>query len=158
MTETRFSAGLLPYRLTDSGPEVFLVHMAGPFWAHKDDGSWSVAKGEYDPGSERPEDVAAREFVEEVGRPVPTGPWQDLGEIHMASARKYVRTFAVVTDEELSFVSSNLFELEWPRGSGNIQQFPETDAAAWFGLTQAREKILSGQLPILDRMAQLLDR
>lgn len=146
----RFSAGLLPYRSTDQGAEVFLVHMAGPIWGHRDDGSWSLAKGEYEPGLEDPADVAAREFTEEVGIPVPSGDWVDLGDVYMPRSHKTVRTYAVATAEHLAFVSSNLFEMEWPRGSGRIQQYPETDGAAWFSLAKSRSKILSGQLPILD--------
>lgn len=152
----RYSAGLLPYRIRPSGPEVFLVHMAGPIWGHKDDGAWSVAKGEYNPEIEDPVEVAAREFAEEVGSPPPQGEWRDLGEIHMSRARKYVRTFAVATDEHLRFVSSNLFKMEWPPHSGQFRQFPETDAAAWFDTAVARQKLLTGQRPIIDRLVALL--
>jgi predicted NUDIX family NTP pyrophosphohydrolase len=144
----RFSAGLLPYRVSG---EVFLVHMAGPYWAHKDDGAWSVAKGEYDPSREDPKEVAAREFGEEVGAPAPRGTWTDLGETPMPSGKR-VRVFAVLTDEPLAFVSSNLFEMEWPPLSGRIQRFPETDGAGWFGVEQARTKIVRGQVPILDSL------
>ena len=152
----RYSAGLLPYRSSPDAPEVFLVHMAGPFWGHLDDGSWSLAKGEYDPEVEDPRDVAAREFTEEVGIPVPHGDWADLGEVYMPRSHKTVRTYAVATDDDLTFVSSNMFEMEWPRGSGQIQQFPETDDAGWFDLELAKRKILSGQLPIIDLLAEHL--
>jgi predicted NUDIX family NTP pyrophosphohydrolase len=145
----RFSAGLLPYRNGPAGVEVFLVHMAGPYWQHKDEGAWSIAKGEYDPGVEDPWAVARREFAEEVGRPAPQGPAVDLGEHRMPSGKR-VRVFAVETDEDLAFLSSNLFEMEWPPRSGRMQQFPETDGAAWFDLPTARMKLVSGQVPVLD--------
>ncbi len=148
----KFSAGLLPWR---PGPEVFLVHMAGPYWAHKEDGAWSVAKGEYDPAVEDPREVAAREFAEEVGMPAPVGQWLDLGVIRMPSGKR-VRTYAVATEADLHFVSSNLFELEWPPGSGQVQQFPETDRAQWWDLTRARTKLVAGQLPILDLLEAAL--
>jgi predicted NUDIX family NTP pyrophosphohydrolase len=150
----RFSAGLLPFR---PGPEVFLVHMAGPYWAHKDDGAWSIAKGEYDPAGEDPREVAAREFAEEVGLPAPSGQWLDLGEVRMPSGKR-VRTYAVATDVDLYFVSSNLFELEWPPRSGKIEQFPETDGAQWWDLEQARSKLVAGQLPILDLLEAALGK
>lgn len=145
----RFSAGLLPFRRGEAGIEVFLVHMAGPYWAHKDDGAWSIAKGEYDPAAEDPWAVAQREFGEEVGMPAPAGQPLDIGE-HRLPSGKRVRTFAVQTDEELVFVSSNSFTMQWPPHSGQMQQFPETDAAGWFGLEVARRKLVSGQVPILE--------
>ena len=149
----RFSAGLLPYRRTPAGIEVFLVHMAGPYWAHKDEGAWSIAKGEYHPDAEDPWAVARREFAEEVGRAAPHGPVVDIGEHRMPSGKR-VRVFAVETDEDLAFVSSNLFEMEWPPRSGQMQEFPETDGAAWFDLPTALVKVVSGQVPILEAFAK----
>ncbi len=151
----RFSAGLVPVRRSADGLEVFLVHMAGPYWAHKDDGAWSIAKGEYDPTVEDARVVAAREFEEEVGRPAPGGEWLDAGETRMPSG-KCVRAFAVETDEDLAFVSSNLFDMEWPPHSGQMQQFPETDNAQWFTLEDARVKIVSGQRPILEAVNSVI--
>jgi predicted NUDIX family NTP pyrophosphohydrolase len=151
----RHSAGLLPWRRGERGVELFLVHMAGPYWAHKDDGAWSIAKGEYDPGVEDPWQVAQREFTEEVGLPAPPGDPIDIGEHRMPSGKR-VRVFLVRTDLELHFVSSNLFEMEWPRGSGTIAQFPETDDAQWFALERARHKLVSGQVPILDLVIRAL--
>ena len=144
----RYSAGLLPVRRTPAGPEIFLVHMAGPYWAHKDAGAWSIAKGEYDPVTEEPWQVALREFGEEVGMPAPEGPVTDLGEHRMPSGKR-VRVFLVETTQDLRFVSSNLFAMEWPRGSGALQEFPETDAAGWFSLDEAAVRLVSGQAPIL---------
>lgn len=136
--------------------EVFLVHMSGPYWAHKDDGAWSIAKGEYDPAIEQPEAVARREFAEEVGRPAPSGECRDAGEFRMPSGKR-VRVFAVETDDDLSFVSSNLFTMEWPPRSGRMQEFPETDAAAWFDLETAQVKLVSGQVPVLAALAKAVD-
>lgn len=144
----RHSSGLLPVRHTASGPEIFVVHMAGPYWAHKDSEAWSIAKGEYDPATEDPWQVALREFGEEVGMQAPEGPVTDIGEHRMPSGKR-VRVFLVETTLELRFVSSNLFSMEWPRGSGRIQEFPETDGAAWFSLDEAEGRLVSGQLPIL---------
>ena len=151
----RHSAGLLPWRRTAIGVEIFLVHMAGPYWAHKDDGAWSIAKGEYDPETEDPWAVAQREFGEEVGLPAPGGEPRDIGEHRMPSGKR-VRVFLVETSEELHFVSSNMFEMEWPRGSGTIAEFPETDDARWFDLATAGRKLVSGQVPILGRVADAL--
>lgn len=151
----RFSAGLLPFRRSDDGLVVFLVHMAGPYWAHKDDGAWSIAKGEYDPEAEDPWQVAQREFTEEVGLAPPPGPRIDIGE-HVMPSGKRVRVFAVQTSVDLRFVSSNLFEMEWPRGSGQMAQFPETDGAGWFDLDSAEQKIVSGQRGILAQFRALM--
>ena len=144
----RHSAGLLPMRRTTGGVEIFLVHMAGPYWAHKDVGSWSIAKGEYDPACEDPWQVALREFGEEVGMPAPEGPVTDLGEHRMPSGKR-VRVFLVETTQGLRFASSNLFSMEWPPGSGRLEQFPETDDAAWYSLEEAASRLVSGQLAIL---------
>lgn len=152
----RFSAGLVPVRRSADGLEVFLVHMAGPYWAHKDDGAWSIAKGEYDPTSEDARAVAAREFEEEVGRPAPGGEWLDAGETTMPSGKR-VRAFVVETDQDLAFVNSNLFDMEWPPRSGQMQRFPETDDAQWFPLAAAKVKIVSGQRPILEAVSGVID-
>lgn len=150
-----FSAGLLPFRGSAVGPVVFLVHMGGPFWAAKDDGAWSIAKGEYVPGEEEPRQVARREFMEEVGRAPPEGTYLDLGETRMRNGKR-VRAFAVETAEELSFVASNLFTMEWPPGSGRRQEFPEVDRAAWFTVAEARAKLVPGQVPILEEFVRVV--
>jgi predicted NUDIX family NTP pyrophosphohydrolase len=150
-----FSAGLVPFRSTDAGLVVFLVHMSGPFWAAKEDGAWSIAKGEYIPGEEEPRQVARREFMEEVGRPPPHGTYLDLGETRMRNGKR-VRAFAVETDEELSFVASNLFTMEWPPGSGHMSEFPEVDRADWFTVAEARVAIVPGQQPILEEFVRVV--
>jgi predicted NUDIX family NTP pyrophosphohydrolase len=152
----RTSAGLLPYhRGADGVLHVFVGHMGGPFWAHRDEGAWSIAKGEYEPHEDDPVAVALREFTEEIGVPPPTGALLDLG-VHLQRSGKRVHAYAVAAEPSLAFVASNLFELEWPRGSGVLQWFPEIDGAAWFTVDEARRKVLPGQVPILDALERAL--
>jgi predicted NUDIX family NTP pyrophosphohydrolase len=132
------------------GPEVLLGHMGGPFWAKKDDGAWSIPKGEHGP-AEDPLAVARREFEEELGSPVPAGALVPLGEVRVTSA-KLLAVWAGEGDLDASATRSNTFELEWPPRSGRVQEFPEIDRAAWFGLAEARAKLLKGQVPFLDRL------
>jgi predicted NUDIX family NTP pyrophosphohydrolase len=147
----RTSAGILLYRVRPDGPEVLLGHMGGPFWAKKDDGAWSIPKGEHGP-EEDPLAVAHREFEEELGSPVPTALLVPLGAIRVTSA-KVLTVWAAEGDLDATATRSNTFELEWPPRSGRVQEFPEIDRAAWFGLPAARNKLLRGQLPFLDRLA-----
>ena len=147
------SAGVVMYRGTRHGLEVLLVHPGGPFWRNKDDGAWSIPKGEVQPG-EKAEDVARREFEEELGHPL-VGALTPLGEIRQ-KAGKRVTAFAIEGDLDVATVRSNTFELEWPPNSGRTRTFPEVDRAAWFDLAAARVKLLSGQLPLLERLAQLV--
>jgi len=147
------SAGILMYRGTGPSLEVLLVHPGGPFWRNKDDGAWSIPKGEIEPG-ENPEDVARREFFEELGS-APAGPLQPLGEIRQRGGKR-VHAFALKGDLDLESVKSNTFEMEWPPRSGRRQEFPEIDCAGWFALPAARVKILQGQRPLLDRLEKLV--
>jgi predicted NUDIX family NTP pyrophosphohydrolase len=150
------SAGLLPFRLGHGRLELFLVHPGGPFWARKDDGAWSIAKGEYTHGEE-PQAAALREFAEETGL-VPIGTALiDLGEVRQPGG-KLVRAWAEMADHDPGALRSNSFELEWPPGSGRRQSFGEVDRAAWLDLEQARRKLLKGQLPLIDRLAAELQR
>jgi predicted NUDIX family NTP pyrophosphohydrolase len=142
------------YRNTRQVLEVLLVHPGGPYWRNKDVGAWSIPKGEIDAG-EDPEDVARREFLEELGS-APSGALRPLGEIRQRGGKR-VRAFAVKGNLDASTVSSNTFELEWPPKSGRTQTFPEVDRAEWFTLPVAREKILEGQRPLLDRLEELAD-
>jgi len=145
------SAGLLLYRRTPGGDlEVLLAHPGGPFWAHKDDGAWSVPKGEYGPG-EDPMQTANREFEEELGLPVPDGPRHALGEIRQPGGKR-VTVWALEADLDVTRTRSNTFELEWPKGSGQIREFPEVDRVAWTPVPAARTKLLKGQVPFLDRL------
>jgi predicted NUDIX family NTP pyrophosphohydrolase len=146
----RRSAGILLYRGCGAELRVLLVHPGGPFWAKKDEGAWSIPKGEYDEGGD-PLAVARREFEEELGRPAPAGDVIDLGELVQPS-RKRVTAFAVEGDFDPSSLRSNLFELEWPPRSGRMQSFPEVDRAEWFTLEEARTKILPGQRHFIDRL------
>jgi predicted NUDIX family NTP pyrophosphohydrolase len=145
------SAGLLLFRRRE-GLEVLLVHPGGPFWAGRDDGAWSVPKGEYDPGAEDALGAARREFAEETGHEAPAGPPLDLGEITQGRG-KVVRAWAVEGDLDAGSVRSNTFPLEWPPRSGTVREFPEVDRAEWFGPAAAAVKILPAQRPFLERLA-----
>lgn len=147
------SAGLIPYRLRDGVLEVFLVHPGGPFWARKDEGAWSIAKGECG-DSDAPLEVARREFLEETGG-TPAGPYHALGSVRQAGG-KLVHAWAFQGDIEPSAIVSNTFELEWPPRSGRRQSFPEVDRAAWFTVAEARRRILGGQAPFLDRLEDVV--
>lgn len=133
--------------------EVLIVHPGGPYWARRDDGAWSIPKGEVEPG-EDPAICAAREFTEELGVPVPPASWVDLGEVVQAGG-KHVRAWAVAGDVDVAAVRSTTFEMQWPPRSGRWQEFPEVDRAAWADLPTARMKLVTAQVALLDR---LLDR
>jgi predicted NUDIX family NTP pyrophosphohydrolase len=143
------SAGILLHR---PGPEVFLVHPGGPFWANKDLGAWSIPKGLCDP-HEDPELAARREFAEEVGA-VPAGELLPLGQFRQPGA-KIVLAFALAGDFDSGQLVSNRFAIEWPPRSGRTISVPEVDRADWFTLEQARLKLVPGQRPILDAFAAL---
>src|SRR5215207_646289 len=149
------SAGLLMYRRAGDALELLLVHPGGPFWARKDDGAWSIPKGEYDDGEDALA-VAKREFAEEVGTAI-DGEFVDLGEV-VQPGRKVVRAFAVQGDVDVSSLQSNTFEMEWPPKSGRRQSFPEVDRAEWFAPDVARRKILAGQRPLIERLLEKLGR
>ena len=143
------SSGVLLYRRGPGGVEVLLGHMGGPFWARKDEGAWSIPKGEHDPGEEG-EAAARREFAEELGRPVPAAELHPLGEVR---GRKLLAVWAAEGDLDADAISSGTFPLEWPPRSGRVQEFPEIDRAGWFDLATARTKLVKAQLPFLDRLA-----
>jgi len=152
----RRSAGVLLYRTTDGGAvEVLIGHMGGPFWARKDDGGWSVPKGEAEPDEDLFA-VAQREFAEELGSPVPATEFLDLGELRVTSG-KVLSVWAAAGDLDAGTCVSNTFPLEWPPRSGRVQQFPEIDRAAWFAVDVARHKLVKGQVPFLDRLLERLD-
>jgi predicted NUDIX family NTP pyrophosphohydrolase len=151
----KLSAGLLLYRIVDGEPEVLIGHPGGPFWARKDDGAWSIPKGEYTEG-EDPWTVAQREFEEELGKKTPAGPRIDFAPVKQPSG-KIITAFAVRGDLDLAGTFSNTFELEWPKGSGNVREYPEIDRVGWFSVAAARSKLLKGQRPMLDRLLAALE-
>lgn len=148
------SAGILLYRVRPGGPEVFLVHPGGPFWAKKDAGAWTVPKGEYD-GSEPPLDAARREFREETGFAA-EGPFHELGEVRQSSG-KIVTAFACPGECDPAKLVSNSCEVEWPPRSGRKIEIPEVDRGAWYTLEEAHGRIFTAQRPFLDRLKKLLD-
>lgn len=148
------SAGILLHRGRGDGLEVLLVHPGGPVWAKRDAGAWSIPKGEYVDG-EHALAAARREFEEELGSAPPSGEVADLGEIRQKSGKR-VHGWALAGDLDPARIQSNTFEFEWPPRSGRRIEVPEVDRAEWFGLDAAREKINAGQVPLLDRLEQLL--
>jgi predicted NUDIX family NTP pyrophosphohydrolase len=146
------SAGLLPFRRRTGTVEVFLVHMGGPFWEHKDAGAWSLAKGEFE--QERPLDAAMREFTEETGL-TPSGNFVELAPVRQPSG-KIVLAWAVEWDWDATNIRSNTFSMEWPKGSGVMREFPEVDRAGWFPLPEARQKLVKGQVPFIDQLERIL--
>jgi len=148
------SAGILLFRGRGAQLRLLLVHPGGPFWAKKDLGAWSIPKGESEEGEDALA-VARREFEEELGSQAPAGEVIDLGELVQPS-RKVVTAFAIEGDFDASRLASNLFEMEWPPKSGRVQSFPEVDRAQWFTVEEAREKILPGQRPFIDRLLERL--
>jgi predicted NUDIX family NTP pyrophosphohydrolase len=147
------SAGLILFRRRTGQLEVLLVHPGGPYFVKKDAGAWSMPKGEYTAG-EDPQAVALREFEEETGVR-PSGPFLNLGEVRQAGG-KVVTAFALEGGLDPDTIRSNLFTLEWPPRSGRIQSFPEVDRAGWFTLAEARHRILAGQVPLLDRLTEVV--
>jgi predicted NUDIX family NTP pyrophosphohydrolase len=141
------------YRRGAQGLEVLLVHPGGPFWARKDQGVWSIPKGEYSEGDE-PLAAAIREFAEETGTH-PVGELRPLGELTQPG-RKIVTAFALDGDFDPATLKSNTFELEWPPKSGRKAIFPEVDRAEWFSLEMACEKILSGQREFISRLLKMV--
>ena len=147
------SAGIIVYRKRAETIEVLLVHPGGPFWSNRDSGAWSIPKGEYS-DDEDAEAAARREFEEETGWTI-TSDLLPLGEIRQ-KAGKTVTAFAAEGDFDTASLDSNRFEIEWPPKSGRIAAFPEVDRAGWFALDEAREKIIEGQRPLLDRLEALV--
>lgn len=149
----KLSAGILLYRMRREHIEVFLVHPGGPFWARKDEGAWSIPKGEYHEGDD-PLGTARREFCEETGSEV-RGPFSALSPLRQPSG-KVVSAWAVEGDIDVATVKSNSFSMEWPPRSGNRQEFPEVDRGDWFDLPTAGMKLQPGQRGFLDQLQQLL--
>jgi predicted NUDIX family NTP pyrophosphohydrolase len=151
----KLSAGLLLHRSAAGRVEVLLVHPGGPYWARRDDGAWSLPKGEY-AEDEDPFEVAVREFREELGVDPPRDrPAVFLGELRQRGG-KIVSAWALEGDLDVAAVRSNTFTLEWPPGSGRAREFPEVDRAGWFSLEGARRKLVPGQVGFIDRLGELL--
>ncbi len=145
----KISAGILPFKCYKGDLKVFLIHMGGPFWKNRDDGAWSIAKGEVKEG-ESILDAAKREFFEETGKKI-EGDFIDLGEFK--SSNKIIHIFAINKDLDTD-IKSNCFELEWPPKSGKIQKFPEADRAKWFDIDEAERKIVKSQKIFLKRLRE----
>ncbi|MBT2405373.1 MULTISPECIES: NUDIX domain-containing protein [unclassified Streptomyces] len=160
MTQKR-SAGLLLFRQTGDGNasadgiEVLLGHMGGPFWERRDAGAWGIPKGEYGL-DETPRDAARREFTEEIGLPPPDGPYLPLGEVRLVGG-KLVTIWAVRADLDPALMVPGTFTMEWPQGSGRVEEFPELDRVAWFPPPVARTKLVTSQIPFLERLLGLLE-
>jgi predicted NUDIX family NTP pyrophosphohydrolase len=148
------SAGILLYRVRLGALEVLLVHPGGPFWARRDAGAWSIPKGEYEDG-EDPRACALREFEEETGTALTPGELVDLGDVRQKGG-KAVTAWAAEGDLDADRIRSNTFAMEWPPRSGRMAVFPEIDRAAWFGLEEARDKLVPAQAEFLDRLAKRL--
>lgn len=148
----RKSAGLLLYRDSGSGIEVLLAHPGGPFWRNKDEGAWTIPKGEFE--SENPLEAAQREFREELGAPPPDGDYLELKPIKQKNA-KTVYAWAVKGDFDPATVKSNTFSCEWPPRSRRMQEFPEVDRAEWFTPDVAKKKIVAAQAPLIDQLMEL---
>jgi predicted NUDIX family NTP pyrophosphohydrolase len=147
------SAGLLLFRRRDDGVQVLLGHLGGPYFARREDGAWSIPKGELEP-DEEPLDTARREFAEEFGSPAPEdAPLLELGTVRQRNG-KHVTAWALEADFDATAVVSNTFEIEWPPRSGRRQSFPEIDRAAWFDLETARARMIPGQAALLDRLLE----
>src|ERR1041385_3728553 len=146
----KISAGLVMYRVRDGQIEVLLVHPGGPFWRNKDEGAWSIPKGEIDEGEE-PLTAAKREFAEETAVQ-PAGPFVELGSIKQKSG-KLVHAWAFEGDLDPGQIKSNTFSMEWPPRSGKMAEFPEIDRAEFFDMEQARKKINPAQIPLIQKLA-----
>jgi predicted NUDIX family NTP pyrophosphohydrolase len=148
----KHSAGLLLFHPGVDGLDVLLGHMGGPFFARRDAGAWTVIKGEYEP-DEPAWEAARREFQEEVGLPPPDGEAIDLGEVRQTGG-KIVTAWAIRADLDPATITPGTFRMEWPPKSGRLQEFPELDRVAWFGLDRARSVIVKAQAAFLDRLAE----
>ena len=151
----RSSAGILLYRRTGGGLEVLLAHPGGPIFRNRDEGSWSIPKGEPD-GDEPLLDVARREFAEETGQPAPDDDAVPLGSI-VQKGGKIVHAWALEGDLDPATSRSNTFEMEWPPRSAIRASFPEIDRVAWFGPADARVRLKAAQIPLIERLEAFLD-
>jgi predicted NUDIX family NTP pyrophosphohydrolase len=149
------SAGILLYKFREAELLVFLAHPGGPFFKNKDEGAWTIPKGEFAEGQD-PLCEAIREFREETGTDI-KGEFVKLAPVRSRSG-KIIHTWAVSSELEQVFISSNTFDLEWPPKSGSMRSFPEIDKGAWFTMTEAKKKINASQVPILEQLNALLKK
>jgi predicted NUDIX family NTP pyrophosphohydrolase len=147
------SAGLLMYRQNGGALQVLLAHPGGPYWRNKDEGAWTLPKGEYDE-SEEALAAALREFAEETGF-APAPPYLPLGDVVQKSGKR-ISAWAFAGDGDPAQLRCNTFEMEWPPRSGKMQSFPEIDRIEWFGLEDARRKMIPAQRALLDRLERAL--
>ncbi len=147
------SAGVLLFRLKSGELEVLLAHMGGPYWEKKDEGSWSIPKGEFDE-NEDPLAAAKREFEEETGT-VPVGDFIPLEPLKQPSG-KLIYAWALQAEFDPATLRCNMFSMEWPPKSGKQQEFPEIDRAEWLTPELAKRKILKGQAPFVDQLQKIL--
>ena len=153
MSRSRVSAGLLMYRSVGGELQVLLAHPGGPFFRNKDDGAWSIPKGEPGPDEDLL-DAALREFREEIGF-TPDGPFLPLNPVQQKGG-KTVHAWAVRGDRDPAAITCNTFTIEWPPRSGRQAEFPEIDRAGFFGLDGARRKVNAGQVPMIDELESIL--
>jgi predicted NUDIX family NTP pyrophosphohydrolase len=148
------SAGLLPYRRRDGHLEVLIAHMGGPFWSRRDEGAWTIVKGELDEAEDALA-AARREFEEETGRPAPDGPALELGEVRQSGGKR-VRAWAIEADLDPAALRSNTFAVEWPPRSGKTQEFPEVDRFEWCPPPVASRRLVKAQAELIERLTELL--
>ena len=142
------------YRVSNTGTELLLVHPGGPFWRNRDDGAWTIPKGEFS-DDEEPLVAAKREFEEELGAQPPPGEYIRLKPIKQKGG-KIVHAWAIEGDFDPATLNSNTFETEWPPRSGRLKSFPEVDRAQWFSADAARQKMLFGQAAFIDELLTLI--
>jgi predicted NUDIX family NTP pyrophosphohydrolase len=150
----RVSAGIVLYRRVGDDLEVLLAHPGGPLFARRDEGHWTIPKGEPDPG-EKLITAARREFAEETGHGPGDGPLIELGSI-VQKGGKVVHAWAAEGELDPALARSDTFQMTWPPGSGQVQAFPEIDRVAWFDPAEARRRIKAAQIPLLDRLEEAL--
>ncbi|MCT9819711.1 NUDIX domain-containing protein [Microbacterium sp. W1N] len=151
------SAGILLYRVDpDGGVSALVAHMGGPYWANKDDGAWTIPKGEYDEDDESALDAARREFAEELGLPAPDADYAELGTFAYSSGKRVTVFVADGAGFSVDGADFGQFEMEWPPRSGRTRSFPEVDRVEWMPVAEARPRLVAGQRPALDRLAELI--
>jgi predicted NUDIX family NTP pyrophosphohydrolase len=149
------SAGILLFRRAGATVEVLIVHPGGPLWARRDDGAWSLPKGECNLGEE-PLTAARREFAEEIGSPAPAGEPLSLGEVRLKSGKRVI-AWALEGDLDVAAIRSNTFTMQWPPRSGRTQAFAEVDRGEWFTPARARVKLNPAQAEFVDRLLDMLE-